>query len=88
MLCLIVILFKKILINFYKNIALLFFLPLNPIRLSELEKSKLSTINQFFCGMHFIVGLAYIAEAPSKNFDQFFYGGKALANQGYSKNGV
>ena len=58
--------------------------------LSELEKSKLSTINQFFCGMHFIVGLADIAESSLKTFDQLLYDGKAvgsLAKGGYSRNG-
>ena len=58
-------------------------------QLSDNEKSILSHINQFFCGMHFIVGLADISGTALKTWDHLLYDDRPvglLAHGGYCKN--
>ena len=56
--------------------------------LSEEERAKMSKVNEYFCGLHFLVGLADQAEACCKIWDTLCFGDNkvgSLANGGYSK---
>ena len=57
-------------------------------KLSEQDQSQLKNVNQFFCGLHFLVGLADQAEATLKVWDTLCWGTRkvgSLAHGGYSK---
>ena len=57
-------------------------------KMSEMEQSKMATINEFFCGLHYLVGLADQAEACCKIWDSLCWGSQkvgSLGNGGYSK---
>lgn len=52
------------------------------------EKVQMSTLNEFFCGLHFVVGLADQAKAAFKVWDKILYGDQpvgSLSHGGYSK---
>ena len=56
--------------------------------LSEEEENKMSTVNEFFCGFHYLVGLADQAEACCQVWDSLCWGNQkvgSLAHGGYSK---
>ena len=58
--------------------------------LTTLEQSNMSKINDFFCGMHYIVGLADQAEVALKAWDKLLWDDKlvgSLAHGGYSQGG-
>lgn len=42
--------------------------------LSEADKNNLERVNDFFCGMHFVVGLADQSEVALKACDKLFFG--------------
>ena len=42
-------------------------------QLNESQQNKISNMNDFFCGLHFIVGMADQAEAALKVFDSLLY---------------
>ena len=55
--------------------------------LSNVEQESFGKINQFFCGLHFLVGLADQAEACLKVLENILYNGQnvgSLAHGGYS----
>ena len=56
--------------------------------LSKEEQDKMSRMNDLFCGLHFIVGLADQAEAALKVWDRLLYGDEkvgSIKHGGYSK---
>lgn len=57
--------------------------------LGQADQMKLSNMNDFFCGLHFIVGMADQAEAALKVFDTLLYGtekvGSIKSKRGISK---
>ena len=56
--------------------------------LTNVEKAKLSGVNEFFCGLHYLVALADQAEACCKIWDSLCWEDKkigSLAHGGYSK---
>ena len=59
----------------------------NWAQLSQNERDKLSKVNEFFCGLHFIVGLADQSEACLKVWEGLLHGNEkvgTLAHGGYS----
>ena len=58
--------------------------------LDDVEKENMSKVNDFFCGMHYVVGLADQAEAALKAWDKLLWEDKlvgSLAHGGYSIGG-
>ena len=58
--------------------------------LVEEEQERIKKINFYFCGLHYVVGLADQAEGALKVFDRLLYNETpigSLAHGGYSKNG-
>ena len=55
--------------------------------LSNVEQESFGKVNEFFCGLHFLVGLADQAEACLKVWENILYNGQnigSLAHRGYS----
>ena len=55
--------------------------------LSNVEQESFGKVNEFFCGLHFLVGLADQAEACIKVWENILYNGEnvgSLAHGGYS----
>ena len=55
--------------------------------LSNVEQESFGKVNEFFCGLHFLVGLADQAEACLKVWKKILYNGQnvgSLAHEGYS----
>ena len=62
----------------------------NWAELSESEKNSLLIINDFFCGLHYMVGLADIAENTLRSWDKLIHDDQpvsTLVHGGYSKGG-
>ena len=77
--------FNKILIEYRKSVIPA--LTENWSDLSLEEQSKLLSVNEFFCGLHFLVGLADQAEACLKVWEGLLFGNQkvgSVANGGYS----
>ena len=58
--------------------------------LSEVDQNKMKSINNYFCGLHYMVGLADQSEGTLKVFEKLLYDEKlvgSLAHGGYSKGG-
>ncbi|MCH2377670.1 MAG: hypothetical protein MK231_04815, partial [Pelagibacterales bacterium] len=58
--------------------------------LSEVDQNKMKSINNYFCGLHYMVGLADQSEGTLKVFEKLLYDEKlvgSLAHGGYSNGG-
>ena len=58
-------------------------------KMTELEQEKVLKMNDFFCGLHYIVGMADQTEAGLKVYEQLLFGcekvGSLRTKRGYSK---